>query len=64
MPSSSRRRRTRTASAPRSANIKSRYEHYLSLASKAISDNDPVAAENWHQHAEHFLRMLKAAQSA
>ena len=41
------------------ARLKSRHEHYLALACQAFSDNDPVAAENWHQHAEHFFRMLK-----
>ncbi len=43
--------------------FKARYERYLTLARKAISDNDPIAAENWHQHAEHFFRMLKASSA-
>ena len=33
------------------------YERYQALA--ASSDSDPVARENYWQHAEHFLRMMR-----
>ena len=40
-------------------NLEFRYEECLALARGAASANDPIAMENWHQHAEHFFRTLK-----
>src|SRR3569832_216596 len=37
-------------------------EKYLQLARDARSSGDPVAAENYYQHAEHYFRLLAAAQ--
>src|SRR5919201_4726855 len=37
-------------------------EKYLQLARDARSSGDPVAAENYYQHAEHYLRLIAAAQ--
>jgi Domain of unknown function (DUF4167) len=37
-------------------------EKYLQLARDAQSSGDPVAAENYYQHAEHYFRMIAAAQ--
>jgi hypothetical protein len=37
-------------------------EKYLSLARDAQSSGDPVAAENYLQHAEHYYRIIAAAQ--
>lgn len=37
-------------------------EKYNQLARDAQLSNDRVAAENFQQHAEHYLRMLSAAQ--
>lgn len=37
-------------------------EKYLQLARDAQSSGDPVAAENYLQHAEHYFRMIAAAQ--
>lgn len=37
-------------------------EKYLQLARDAQSSGDPVAAENYFQHAEHYYRILLAAQ--
>ena len=37
-------------------------EKYLQLARGAQSSGDPVAAENYFQHAEHYYRILLAAQ--
>src|ERR1700745_11975 len=37
-------------------------EKYLQLARDAQSSGDPVAAENFYQHAEHYFRVIAAAQ--
>ena len=39
-------------------------ERYLQLARDAHTGNDPVAAENYLQHAEHYFRLMAAAPSA
>jgi Domain of unknown function (DUF4167) len=36
-------------------------EKYLQLARDAQSSGDPVAAENYYQHAEHYFRLIAAA---
>src|SRR6201995_1957399 len=35
---------------------------YVQLARDARSSGDPVAAENYYQHAEHYFRLIAAAQ--
>jgi hypothetical protein len=37
-------------------------EKYLQLARDGQSSGDPVAAENYYQHAEHYFRLIAAAQ--
>jgi Domain of unknown function (DUF4167) len=37
-------------------------DKYAQLARDAQSSGDPVAAENYHQHAEHYYRIIAAAQ--
>ena len=37
-------------------------EKYLQLARDAQGSGDPVTAENYFQHAEHYLRLIAAAQ--
>jgi Domain of unknown function (DUF4167) len=37
-------------------------EKYLQLARDARSSGDPVAAESYYQHAEHYFRLIAAAQ--
>ena len=37
-------------------------EKYLQLARDAQSSGDPVAAENYYQHAEHYFRLIAAAE--
>src|SRR6476660_7969442 len=37
-------------------------EKYIQLARDAQSSGDPVAAENYYQHAEHYFRLIAAAQ--
>ena len=39
-------------------------ERYLQLARDAQTGNNPVAAENYLQHAEHYFRLIAAAQAA
>jgi hypothetical protein len=39
-------------------------EKYLQLARDAHTASDPVAAENYLQHAEHYIRLIAAAQQA
>jgi hypothetical protein len=39
------------------------YEKYLQLARDANSSGDRVMAENYLQHAEHYYRLLSAAQA-
>src|SRR6202167_3169095 len=36
-------------------------EKYLQLARDSQSSGDPVAAENYYQHAEHYFRLIAAA---
>jgi hypothetical protein len=38
------------------------YEKYLQLARDANASGDRVAAENYLQHAEHYYRIMAAAQ--
>ena len=37
-------------------------EKYIQLARDAQSSGDPVAAENYFQHAEHYFRLIASAQ--
>ena len=39
-------------------------EKYLQLARDSHTGGDPVAAENYLQHAEHYFRLIAAAQAA
>src|SRR6202000_1457406 len=39
------------------------YEKYLQLARDANTQGDRVMAENYLQHAEHYFRILSAAQA-
>ena len=38
-------------------------ERYLQLARDAHTGSNPVAAENYLQHAEHYFRLIAAAQA-
>lgn len=37
-------------------------EKYIQLARDSQSSGDPVGAENYYQHAEHYFRLIAAAQ--
>ena len=37
------------------------FERYIALAREASTSGDRVASENLYQHAEHYFRVMKAA---
>src|SRR5882762_2220730 len=37
-------------------------EKYVQLARDAHTSGDPVSAENYYQHAEHYFRLIAVAQ--
>lgn len=40
------------------------YEKYSQLARDALASGDPIAAEGFWQHAEHYYRIMNAQQAA
>lgn len=40
------------------------YEKYLQLARDANSSGDRIQAENYHQHAEHYFRIVQTSQQS
>ena len=36
------------------------YQHYLALANAKALAGDPIEAERYYQHAEHFLRSISS----
>jgi hypothetical protein len=55
----SRKHRASQAGGPRQPlNAQRNYERYLELARAKARDGDIVAAENYLQHAEHYLRSM------
>ncbi|MGO8914217.1 MAG: DUF4167 domain-containing protein [Bradyrhizobium sp.] len=36
-----------------------KYQHYLALAGAEAMAGDLIAAENYYQHAEHYLRSMR-----
>lgn len=51
-------------SATRLADAKKNYEHYIALARAAASTGDAIEIENYHQHAEHYFRLMRTQQAA
>jgi len=45
-------------------NTQKNYERYLALAQGEAQNGNLIAAENYYQHAEHFLRSLRDASVA
>jgi len=43
------------------ASAERNYQHYSALAREASSRGDMVAMENFYQHAEHYLKVMRAA---
>jgi uncharacterized protein DUF4167 len=57
-----------TSNAPRqqsqgSHNARRNYERYLALAQAEVQAGDRVAAENYYQHAEHYLRSMSSERT-
>ena len=54
-----------TSTAPRpeskgSQSAQRNYERYLALAQAEARSGNTVAAENYYQHAEHYLRLMSS----
>ena len=52
-------RSLRSTARPNQANAKRSYERYLELARAAASTGGTIEAENLHQHAEHYFRLMR-----
>jgi len=52
-------------SSPRHAaeNVRNNYERYSAMAREAASRGDVIGAENFYQHAEHYLRVMREQRS-
>jgi hypothetical protein len=46
-----------------SQNAQRNYDRYLALAQAEARSGDRVAAENYYQHAEHFLRSMHESEA-
>jgi hypothetical protein len=46
----------------RSQNAQRNYEWYLELARAEALAGNPVGAENYYQHAEHYFRLMSSVQ--
>ena len=44
-------------------NAKRNYERYVELAREASRRGDPIEAENFYQHAEHYYRVMRDQES-
>jgi hypothetical protein len=54
-----------TRSEPKgSQNAQRNYERYLALAQAETLINNPVGAENYYQHAEHYFRSMRSDPGA
>ena len=63
MPRRSRLRNNKTSEFKKSAvrqsqNAQKSYERYLALARAEALNGDPIGAENYLQHAEHYFRSM------
>lgn len=45
-------------------NARQIFEKYVALAREAAAGGDPIAAENFYQHAEHYFRIDKASRDS
>jgi hypothetical protein len=45
-------------------NARRNYDRYLVLAQAAARNGDQIAAENYYQHAEHYLRSMHASNAS
>jgi hypothetical protein len=49
---------------PSRGNARQKYENYLAKAREAQVAGDAVEMENCYQHAEHYWRVMRAAETA
>jgi hypothetical protein len=54
----------RLAKASPVQNAQQNYERYLALARAQVTAGDHIAAENYFQHAEHYLRSMREGRQA
>jgi hypothetical protein len=47
---------------PSSHNAQRNYERYLALARAEAQVGNPVGAENYYQHAEHYFRLMSSTR--
>ena len=40
-------------------NARNNYERYIAMAKDAATRGDPIEAENYYQHAEHYFRVMR-----
>ena len=57
-------RKLSNSAAARLADAKKNYEHYMALARVAAPTGDAIEIENYHQHAEHYFRLMRTQQAA
>jgi hypothetical protein len=55
-----RSKRWTTGEPKKSQNARTNYERYLALARAETQIGNTVGAENYYQHAEHYLRSLSS----
>jgi hypothetical protein len=53
------RQRQAARRTPNGVNARQQYERYLDRAREAQLSGDEVGMENWYQHAEHYLRVMR-----
>jgi Domain of unknown function (DUF4167) len=59
-----RRREQQHRDGPSRGNARQKYENYMARARAAQLAGDVVEMENCYQHAEHYWRVMRAAESA
>ncbi len=52
-------RQPSSSAAARLADAKKNYERYMALARAGASTGDAIQIENYYQHAEHYLRVMR-----
>src|SRR5262245_48485728 len=45
------------------AGARRQYERYIALADAAVLRGDPVEAQNYYQHAEHYFRVMNGVEA-
>lgn len=52
-------RKPSSSAAAQLADAKKNYERYMALARAGASTGDAIQIENYYQHAEHYLRVMR-----